>query len=122
MLTADRSAFVVAQGNTGRLWRFSTRTATVGPVDIGGADLVNADGLVRQGNRLTVVRNFSKLIATLRLTHDGHRALLLDQKASSAERVLTTAKTLRGRILYVDSKFDEAVATGPYEVITDPTR
>ena len=79
VLTADRSAFVVAQGNVGQLWRFSTRTATVGPVDTGGADLVNADGLVRQGNRLTVVRNFSKMIATLRLTHDGHRALLLDQ-------------------------------------------
>jgi len=122
VLTADRSAFVVAQGNVGRLWRFSTRTATVGPVETGGADLKDADGLVRQGNRLTVVRNFSKMIATLQLTHDGRRALLLDQQASAADRVLTTAKTLRGRILYVDSKFDEAVATGPYEVITDPTR
>ncbi len=38
------------------------------------------------------------------------------------DRVLTTAKVLRGRILYVDSKFDEAVASGPYEVVTDPTR
>ena len=122
VLTADRSAFVVAQGNIGRLWRFSTRTATVSPVETGGADLTDADGLVRQGNRLTVVRNFSRMIATLRLTHDGRRAVLLDQKASSADRVLTTAKALRGRILYVDSKFDEAVASGPYEVITDPTR
>ena len=122
VLTADRSAFVVAQGNVGRLWRFSTRTATVSPVATGDADVTNADGLVRQGNRLTVVRNFSKMIATLRLTHDGRRAVLLDQEASSAERVLTTAKTLRGRILYVDSKFDEAVASPPYEVITDPTR
>lgn len=121
-LTADRSAFVVAQGNIGRLWRFSTRTATVSPVATGDADVTNADGLVRQGNRLTVVRNFSKMIATLRLTHDGRRAVLLDQQASSADRVLTTAKTLRGRILYVDSKFDEAVASAPYEVITDPTR
>ena len=122
VLTADRSAFVVAQGNVGRLWRFSTRTATVSPVETGGVDLKDADGLVRQGNRLTVVRNFSKMIATLRLTHDGRRALLLDQQASAADRVLTTAKTLRGRILYVDSKFDEAVASPPYEVITDPTR
>ena len=122
VLTADRSVFVVAQGNVGRLWRFSTRTATVGPVETGGADLKDADGLVRQGNRLTVVRNFSKMIATLQLTHDGRRALLLDQQASAADRVLTTAKTLRGRILYVDSKFDEAVASPPYEVITDPTR
>jgi sugar lactone lactonase YvrE len=122
VLTADRSAFVVAQGNTGRLWRFSTRTASVSPVETGDADLVNADGLVRQGNRLIVVRNFSRMVTTLRLTHDGHRALLLGQEASSADRVLTTAKALRGRILYVDSKFDEAVASGPYEVVTDPTR
>ena len=35
-------------------------------------------------------------------------------------RVLTTAKVLRGRMLFVDSKFDEAVAEGPYEVVTGP--
>lgn len=81
-----------------------------------------SDGLLRQGNRLTVVRNFSRLIATLRLSADGSRARLLDQQASAADRVLTTAKELRGRVLYVDSKFDEPVASGPYEVITDPTR
>ena len=122
VLTADRSAFVVAQGNVGKLWRFGTATRRVSLVDTGGADLVNADGLVRQGNRLTVVRNFSRMIATLRLTADGAQARLLEQQASAADRVLTTAKALRGRILYVDSKFDEPVATAPYEVITDPTR
>ena len=122
VLTGDRNAFVVAQGNVGKLWRFDTTTGEATPVDISGADLVNADGLVRQGNRLTVVRNFSRMIATLRLTADGTRARLLDQQPSSADRVLTTAKALRGRILYVDSKFDETVAAAPYEVITDPTR
>ncbi|WP_245993890.1 gluconolaconase [Nocardioides immobilis] len=122
VLTADRSAFVVAQGNTGQLWRFSTRTGEVSQVATGGADLVNADGLVRQGDRLTVVRNFSRMVATLRLTTDGSRAVLLDQVASSPDRVLTTAKALHGRILYVDSKFDETVASGPYDVVTDPTR
>lgn len=122
VLTADRSAFVVAQGNTGQLWRFDTTTREVTAVDAGGADLLNADGLVRQGTRLTVVRNFSRMIATLRLAADGTRADLVSQEASAGDRVLTTAKTLRGRVLYVDSKFDEPVATGPYEVITDPTR
>ena len=53
---------------------------------------------------------------------DGARAVLLQQEASAADRVLTTAKALRGRILYVDSKFDEPVASGPYDVITDPAR
>lgn len=122
VLTQDGGAFVVAQGNTGRLWRFATRTGAVSPVNTGGADLVDADGLVLQGNRLTVVRNFSRQIAELELAADGSVARLLRQTASAPDRVLTTAKVLRGRILYVDSKFDEPVATSPYEIITDPTR
>lgn len=122
VLTADRSAFVVAQGNVGKLWRFDVPTGRVSAVETGSVDLVDADGLVRRGNRLTVVRNFSRMVATLRLAADGGVARLVDQQASSADRVLTTAAVLRGRILYVDSKFDEPVASGPYEVITDPTR
>ncbi|NYI44721.1 Cu-Zn family superoxide dismutase [Nocardioides aromaticivorans] len=121
VLSADRSAFVVAQGNVGRMWRFDSRTGEASEIAT-DTDLVNADGLVRRGNRLTVVRNFSRMVATLRVSADGSRLVTLGQEPSSADRVLTTAKTLRGRILYVDSKFDEAVASGPYEVVTDPTR
>lgn len=122
VLSADRSAFVVAQGNRGDLWRFDSATGKDSAVETGGADLVNADGLVRRGSRLTVVRNFSRMLATLRLSADGTRADLLDQTPTAGDRVLTTAKVLRGRVLYVDSKFDEPVAAGPYEVVTDPTR
>jgi sugar lactone lactonase YvrE len=122
VLTADRSAFVVAQGNTGKLWRFATDSGAVEEVDTGGADLTNADGLVRQGNRLSVVRNFSRMLAVLRLSADGTRAVLLSEQPTAADRVLTTAKVLRGRTLFVDSKFDEQVASGPYQVVTDPTR
>lgn len=121
VLSADGSGFVVAQGNVGKMWRFDSRTGAVSAIAT-DTDLVNADGLVRQGNRLTVVRNFSKMIATLRVSADGSRLVTLGQEASAADRVLTTAKALRGRILYVDSKFDEPVASGPYQVITDPTR
>lgn len=122
VLSQDKRAFVVAQGNTGKLWRFATRSGKATPVRTGRADLVDADGLVLQGNRLTVVRNFSKRIAALRLSADGSRATLIRQQATAPDRVLTTAKALRGRILYVDSKFDEEIAAGPYEVITDPAR
>ncbi|MEO6199714.1 MAG: gluconolaconase [Cryobacterium sp.] len=120
VLTADRSALVVAQGTTGQLWRFDSADGSVSPVATGGADLVNADGLVRRGGKLTVVRNFSRMIATLRLSADGGTAALVSQAATDPTRVLTTATVLRGRMLYVDSKFDESVATPPYEVITDP--
>ncbi|GAA5019204.1 hypothetical protein GCM10023258_06660 [Terrabacter aeriphilus] len=120
VVTADRSALVVAQGNAGLLWRFDLRTRAVTPVATGGAALTDADGLVRQGSRLTVVRNFARMLATLRLTADGRSARLVSQVATDPGRVLTTAKELRGRVLFVDSKFDEAVASGPYEVVTDP--
>ena len=120
VLTADRSALVVAQGTTGQLWRFGSADGSVTPVATGGADLVDADGLVRQGSTLQVVRNFSRMLATLRLSADGRSATLRTQQTTDPDRVLTTAATLRGRTLFVDSKFDEQVAGGPYEVVTDP--
>jgi sugar lactone lactonase YvrE len=120
VVSPDRSALIVAQGTTGQLWRFALADGSVTRVDTDGADLTNADGLVLQGTRLTVVRNFARKLATLRLSADGRTAQLLSEEATDPSRVLTTAKVLRGRILFVDSKFDEPVATPPYQVITAP--
>ncbi len=120
VVTRDRRALVVAQGTTGDLWRFDLRTREVTPVATGEADLTGADGLVRQGSKLTVVRNFQRMIATLRLDRSGRSARLIRQQATDPDRVLTTAKRLWGRTLYVDSKFDEEVASGPYEIVTRP--
>ncbi|WP_022888676.1 SMP-30/gluconolactonase/LRE family protein [Agromyces italicus] len=121
VLSSDRSAFVVAQGNTGRLWRFATADGAVSEIDTHGADLVNADGLVRQGNRLTVIRNFSKTVATMRVSADGDAVHRIEQRASDPDRVYTTAKMLNGRLLAVDSKFDEQpAASGPYDVVGSP--
>ncbi len=46
VVSPDRRALVVAQANTGQLWRFDLRTRAASAVDTGGANLVNADGLV----------------------------------------------------------------------------
>ena len=118
VVSPDRTALVVAQGNTGRLWRFALADGSVTRVDTGAADLTNADGLVLQGSTLTVVRNFSRSLATLRLSADGRTARVVSQEATDPTRVLTTAKVLRGRMLFVDSKFDETVAAPPYQVVT----
>jgi sugar lactone lactonase YvrE len=123
VLSPDRRALVVAQGNVGKLWRFDLRTAKATAVDTAGADLVNADGLVQRGNTLWVVRNFSKVLSTMRLSADGGAARLQSTKPTDPDRVLTTAKVVQGRLLVVDSKFDEATAAPPYQVITlDPHR
>lgn len=119
VLSANRRAFIAVQGNTGALWRFDAKSGAVSRIET-GADLTNADGLVLSGDTLTVVRNFSRFIATLKVSADGKTAELLEQVATDPDRVLTTAKMLGGKILYVDSKFDEPVAAPPYEVITQP--
>lgn len=116
----DGSALVVAQGTTGALWRFDLADASVTTVPTGGVDLTGADGLVRQGTRLTVVRNFQRMLATLLISADGTAAELVSQQPTDPTRVFTTAKVLHGRTLFVDSKFDEAVAVPPYEVVTNP--
>ncbi len=117
VVAPDAKALVVAQGNVGTLWRFELASRKVTEVDTDGANLVDADGLVLRGHRLTVVRNFSRVITTLRLDGHSRSARLLSEVGTDPDRVFTTAKIAHGRLLLVDSKFDEAVATPPYEVV-----
>lgn len=117
VVSPDRRALVVAQGNTGQLWRFSLRSRRATPVDTGSANLANADGLVLRGHTLRVVRNFDRKLTTLRLNDSGRAARLVTEADTDPTRVFTTAKIARGRLLLVDSKFDEPVAAPPYEVV-----
>lgn len=118
VVSPDRRSLVVAQGNVGRLWRFRLADRRVSAVDTGSAALADADGLVRRGRTLLVVRNFSRTLTTLRLTDDAGAALLVREVPTDPTRVFTTAKIARGRLLLVDSKFDETPAAPPYEVVS----
>ena len=66
------------------------------------------------------MRNFSRILTTLHLTADGCSSTLRTQQATDLDRVVTTAAMLRGRTLFVDSKFEEPVTSGPYEGMNDP--
>jgi Cu-Zn family superoxide dismutase len=118
VLSQDRSAFVVAQGTTGQLWRFSVATGEVSEIDTDGANLRNADGLIAQGRDLAVIRNFDKQIVHLELNPSATSAELVSSRATDPNRVFTTGKLLDGRMLLVDSHFDEQTAQGPYEIVT----
>lgn len=117
VVSPDRSSLVVAQGNVGVLWRFDLDTAAATRVST-GADLRNADGLVIQGTTLWVVRNADRVLTTLRLAPDASSATLRHIEATDPSRFFTTAKIAHGRLLLVDSKFDEPVASPPYEVVS----
>ena len=123
VVSPDRRALVVAQGNVGRLWRFDLRTRAVAEVHTGPADLRNADGLVRRGHTLWVIRNADRVLTTLQLSGDATAAGLVAEQATDPSRVFTTGKLAGGRLLLVDSHFDEPVGLPPYEVVAwEPRR
>ncbi len=74
-------------------------------VDLAGARLTNADGIVLRGNRLRVVQNFSRQISKLKLDDRYSSATVEAVLATPADRTFTTAKRVGGRLLVVDSKF-----------------
>jgi SMP-30/Gluconolactonase/LRE-like region len=118
VVSPDQRSLIVAQGNVGALWSFDLATGTATQIDTGDADLSNADGLVLRGRNLTVVRNFSRVITTMRLDRHTTAAHVTSEVATDPDRVFTTAKIARGRLLVVDSKFDEQVAQPPYQVVS----
>jgi hypothetical protein len=72
------------------------------------------------GGRLQVVRNCPRMLTALCLSADARTATLHTQRATDPDRVPTTAARLRGRTLFVDSNFDEPVASRFSEVVIDP--
>ncbi|MGK5114257.1 MULTISPECIES: SMP-30/gluconolactonase/LRE family protein [unclassified Geodermatophilus] len=117
VVSPDHRSLVVAQGNAGILWRFDLRTGAASRIDTGNARLTDADGLVLHDDRLVVIRNFSRVLTTLRLDRHARSAELVSETPTDPARVFTTGKEARGRLLLVDSKFDEPVAAPPYEVV-----
>jgi len=117
--TSDGRALVVVQ-STGALWRIDLTTRNVTSValhGLTGADLVGGDGIVLRGKKLYVVRNFQHILVELRMTDQFTGASFVKAVPTDPERVFTTAKYAHGRLLAVDSKFDEPVAEPPYQVV-----
>ena len=101
----DGRYLVVAQGNVGALWRIELASGAVAAIDLRGASVTNADGLVLRGRKLFVIRNFDRQVTELRLSGHFDTATLHDEVATPADRTFTTAKLVRGRLLAVDSQF-----------------
>lgn len=120
----DGRALLAVQSSTGQLWRFDLRTKRIDQVAVaGGADLTGGDGLVLVGTTLSVVRNFPRQLVTLELADRWTRATLVSASPTDPNRVFTTAKYDRGRLLAVDSRFDDGTNSAPpYQVVALPVR
>jgi hypothetical protein len=99
---------LVAQSNTGKLFRVDPATGAAEEVDLGGVALNGVDGLELQGRTLYAVRN-TNLVTVVRLGSQLATGTVLGDITDPGLDVPTTATVAAGRLWAVNARF----GTGP---------
>jgi sugar lactone lactonase YvrE len=103
--TPDGRALLVVQSSTGLLFRVDPRTGVTSQVDVGGASLVNGDGLLLLGRRLYVVQNRLNVITVVRLNRSGTAGEVVDQITDPRFDVPTTVAAFGRRLYLPNARF-----------------
>ena len=93
------------QTNTGKLFRINPRTGVTREVDLGGASLVNGDGMLLAGRVLFVVQNRDNRIAVVKLSHSLSRGRVVATLTDPDFDVPTTIAFQAGRLYAVNARF-----------------
>lgn len=109
--SSDGRYLIIVQSNTGKLFRVEIATRDVVEIDLGGDTVQAGDGLVLRGRTLYVVRNSAGLIAKVRLSGAFDSGMLLQETTDPSFRFPTTAAIARGRMLVVNSQFNQRGGT-----------
>ncbi|OZC89900.1 superoxide dismutase [Rhodococcus sp. 06-412-2C] len=103
----DESALIVVQSSTGNLYRIDKTSREVTQVDLGGATLVNGDGMEMDDDTLYVVRNRDGLIAKVDLDDGGRTGAVTGEITDASFAYPTTVAAVDDRLLVVNSQFDK---------------
>jgi sugar lactone lactonase YvrE len=116
--TPDGGTLVVVQSSTGKLFTVDPATGTTRLVDLGGAALMNGDGLLLLGRTLYVVQNSLNRIAVVRLAPDLASGAVSGYLTDPDLDVPTTIDRLGNRLYAVNARF--STPPGPstaYDVV-----
>jgi len=105
--TRDGRYLIAVQSNTGELFRIGTRSKEVVEIDLRGETLTNGDGLVLRGHTLYVVRNQEELVSEVSLGRQFTSGRVKGSTSAPSLDFPTTGALVRGRLLVVNSQFDE---------------
>jgi sugar lactone lactonase YvrE len=101
----DGKVLLSVQSNVGKLWRISPRTGKAREVDLGGATLVNGDGMLLAGRVLFVVQNRLNQIAVVVLSRSLDRGRVVTTITDPDFDVPTTIAFQAGRLWAVNARF-----------------
>ena len=117
--TAGDRWLVAVQSNTGTLYRIDPATGGTTAIDLGGASLVNGDGLLLEGHRLYVVQNFFNKVSVVDLDPGDFTSGTVVRELTSANLdIPTTIASLGNRLYLVNSRFSTPpTPTTPYAMV-----
>ncbi|MEV0290533.1 MULTISPECIES: superoxide dismutase [unclassified Kribbella] len=119
--TPDGSALLVAQTNTGQLFRVDPATGRGTEVDLGGDDLLFADGILLEGRTLYVVQNFLNAVAVVRLDKSGSKGQILERRTDPRFDIPTTVARFANRLYLPNARFGIASPeTAEFTVVAIP--
>jgi hypothetical protein len=110
--TPNGKTLLAVHTSLGVLYRIDPTTGAATEIDLGGATLPTADGILLQGRTLYVVQNFLNQIAVLRLAPDLSSGEVVDVITSELFRIPTTVARRGDRLYAVNARFDVAFPPG----------
>ena len=111
--SADGRYLVTVKTATGELFRIDTTTKEVSPIDTGGADLTNGDGILLDGQTLYVVRNQQGLIVPVELSADFSAGTAGEPFADESFMFPTTIAQSGAELFAVNSQFNARETGNP---------
>jgi Cu-Zn family superoxide dismutase len=121
--TADGKALIVVQMNKGLLFKIDLATKAITPIDVGGADLTGADGLVLDGPTLYVVRQWAGEIVTVSLDKGLISGTVVSRFKDPGLTYPATAVMVGDDLVLANAQFDKHDAGGaqrPFSLVRVP--
>ncbi|GGM12404.1 superoxide dismutase [Dactylosporangium sucinum] len=102
---------IIVQMLADRLLSFDPKRGTAGRIDLGGASVLQGDGLLRRGQHLYVVRNFFNVIAKFRLHPSLRKAELAEEITHPRFDIPATVAGFGSHLYAVNARFNIEVPT-----------
>ena len=120
--TPDGQTLIVVHMAQGRLFTIDVASRSIAPIDVGGADLTTADGLVLDGRTLYVVRQGAQEVVTIRLNAEMSTGTVVSRFTEGLTWPATAAR-VGDDLVVVNTQFntrDGGVTVRPFTLLRIP--
>jgi sugar lactone lactonase YvrE len=104
--TPDGRTLILVQTNTGKLFTADAQTGVTREIDLGGATLVNGDGILLKGNTLYLALNRSNRIGVVKLAENLQSGRVTEPLTDRDFDVPTTLAAIGDQLFAVNARFN----------------